>query len=161
MTGAQIFNNSCVWYSHNILPIIKMSNRNMTHLGTQITGLGIMIGRCYADSQHEGSNCHSVIVDCSFFEYTNVVLSNHTSQRRRHKTWTRRDNQRELHCYFRCYSTQRRYKKRMIEIWGKCTRFQTTAQSLADQVRTIIKNSWFSDIEIQVIRQKTKRVPKQ
>ena len=41
----------------------------------------------------------------------------------------------------------------MIEIWQECTSFQTS-QRLADQVRTIIKKSWFSDLEILEIHQK-------
>ena len=39
----------------------------------------------------------------------------------------------------------------MIEIWQECAKFQTTA----DQVRTIIKKGWFSDLEILEIHQKT------
>ena len=49
---------------------------------------------------------------------------------------------------------QREYKKSMIEIWQECTSFQTTSQRLADQVRTIIKEGWFSDLEILEIHQK-------
>ena len=58
-------------------------------------------------------------------------------------------------CYFRSNSSQRGYRKRMIEIWQECASFQTTSQSLADQVRTIIKKGWFSDLEILEIHQKT------
>ena len=36
----------------------------------------------------------------------------------------------------------------MIEIWQECASSQATSQSLADQVRTIMKNGWFSDLEI-------------
>ena len=43
----------------------------------------------------------------------------------------------------------------MIEIWQECAKFQTTGQRLADQVRTIIKKGWFSDLEILEIHQKT------
>ena len=42
----------------------------------------------------------------------------------------------------------------MIEIWHECTSFQATSQRLADQVRTIIKKGWFSDLEILEIHQK-------
>ena len=42
----------------------------------------------------------------------------------------------------------------MIEIWQECVNFQTTSQRLADQVRTIIKKGWFSDLEILEIHQK-------
>ena len=43
----------------------------------------------------------------------------------------------------------------MIEIWRECAKFQITSQRLADQVRTIIKKGWFSDLEILEIHQKT------
>ena len=42
----------------------------------------------------------------------------------------------------------------MIAIWQECASFQTTNQRLADQVRTVIKKSWFSNIEILEIHQK-------
>ena len=42
----------------------------------------------------------------------------------------------------------------MIEVWKKCASFQTTSQKLADQVRTIIRKCWFSDLEILEIHQK-------
>ena len=46
----------------------------------------------------------------------------------------------------------------MIEIWQECSTFQKTSQRLADQVRTITKNGWFSDLELLEIHKKT---PKQ
>ena len=42
----------------------------------------------------------------------------------------------------------------MIEIWQERSTFQTTNQILADQVRTIIKKGWFSDLELRAIHQK-------
>ena len=45
----------------------------------------------------------------------------------------------------------------MIEIWQECASFQTTSQRVADQVRTIIKKGWFSDLEILEIHQKTQK----
>ena len=45
----------------------------------------------------------------------------------------------------------------MIEIWQECASFQTTSQRLDDQVRTIIKKGWFSDLEILEIHQKTQK----
>ena len=41
----------------------------------------------------------------------------------------------------------------MREIWQELSNFQTTSQRLADQVRTIIKKGWFSDLEIIEIDQ--------
>ena len=45
----------------------------------------------------------------------------------------------------------------MIEIWQECAKFQTTSQRLVDQVRTIIKKGWFSDLELLEIHQKTNK----
>ena len=125
--------------------MIKMSNHNITQRGTQATGLGVMIGRCSPDSQHERPDCHPTNVECSFFRYINNNITNHNDQRPTRKTWTREDNQLSLQCYFRSNPSQRGYRKRMTEIWQECTKFQTTSQMLADQVRTIIKKGWFSD----------------
>ena len=47
----------------------------------------------------------------------------------------------------------------MIEIWQECSNFQTTSQRLADQVRTIIKKGWFSDLDIIEIHQKIDNEP--
>ena len=43
----------------------------------------------------------------------------------------------------------------MIEIWQECANFQTTNQRFADQVRTIVKKGWFSDLQVLEIHQKT------
>ena len=42
----------------------------------------------------------------------------------------------------------------MMEIWQELSIFQTTSQRLADQVRTIMKKGWFSELEIIEIHQK-------
>ena len=90
-----------VWYSHNIPPMIKMLNQNMTQRETQTTSLGVIISKCSPDNQHGKPNRHLTNVDCSFFRYTNDDLRNHTNQRRKHKTWTKEGGQLALHCYFR------------------------------------------------------------
>ena len=45
----------------------------------------------------------------------------------------------------------------MIEIWQECAIFQTISQGLAEQVRMIIKEGWFSDLEILEIHQQINR----
>ena len=45
----------------------------------------------------------------------------------------------------------------MIEIWTEFSRFKATNQRLTDQFRTITKNGWFSDREIQKIPQQIYR----
>ena len=43
----------------------------------------------------------------------------------------------------------------IFEIWQEWSTFQKTSQRLADQVRTITKKGWFSDLELREIHQKT------
>ena len=155
VSGAQIINNPWARYSHIIPPMIKMSNHNITQCGTQATGLGVMTGRCSPDSQHGRPGRHPTNVGCSFFRYINDDVTNHKDQRPKRRTWTREENKLVLECYFRSNPSQRGYRKRMFEIWQECSTFQTTSQRLADQVRTITKKGWFSDLELLEINQKT------
>ena len=90
-----------------------------------------------------------------FFRYINDDVTNHNEQRLKRRTWTREENKLVLECYFRSNPSQRGYRKRMIEIWQECSTFQTTSQRLTDQVRTITKKGWFSDLELLEIYQKT------
>ena len=132
-----------------------MSNHNVTQCGTQVTGLGVMIERCTMIANMG----HPVVIlrmltALFFFKYINDDVINH-NQRPTLKTWTGEDNQLALQCYFRSKTSHRGYRKRMINIWQECAKFQTTSQRLADQVRTIIKKGLFSDLELLEIHQKT------
>ena len=122
-----------------------MSSHNITQRGTQATGLGVMISRCSPDSQHGRPDHHPPNVGRSFFRYINDNVTNHSEQRPKRRTWTREENQLAL---FQKQPSQRGYRKRMIEIWQERSTFQTTSQRLVDQVRTIIKKGWFSDLEL-------------
>ena len=62
-----------------------------------------------------------------------------------------------LYCYFRSNPAKRGYRKRMIEIWTEFGWFKITNQRFADQVRTIKKNGWFSNLEILEIHQQIYR----
>ena len=132
-----------------------MSNHNITQRGTQATGLGVMISRCSPDSQHGRSDRHPTNVGCSSFRHINDDVTNHNEQRPKRWTWTREENQLALECYFRGNPSQRGYRKRMIEIWQERSTFHTTSLRLADQVRTITKKGWFSDLELLEIHQET------
>ena len=131
-----------------------MSNQNITQRMTQASGSGVMVSRCSLDSQLGRLDRHPTNAGCSLSRYTNGDLRKYTNQRPKRKAWTREDNQLALHCYFRSNPTQRGYRKRMMEIWQEHSNFQTTSQRLYDQVRTIIKKGWFSDLEILEIHQK-------
>ena len=136
-----------------------MTNRNLNQHGPEITGLGVMIGRCFLDRQHGGSDSILRMLVVLFpgtqfsFRYTNdeqIDLSHQTPQRRK---CTREENKLALYCYFRINPTKRGYRKIMIEIWAESGIFKATNQRLADQVRKLTKNSWFSDLEILEIHQ--------
>ena len=101
------------------------------------------------------SDRHPTNVDCSFFRYINDDVTNHNEQIPKRRTWTREENQLVLESYFRSNPSQRGYRKRMMEIWQERSTFQTTSQRLADQVRTIMKKGWFSDLELLEIHPKT------
>ena len=114
----------------------------------------IIIIMCSLASQHGRPDRHPLNVGCFSFRYRNDDVTNHNDQRPTRKTWTKEDNQLALQCYFRTNPSQRGYRKRMIEIWQEYAKFQTTSQRLADQVRTIIKKGWFSDLELLEIHKK-------
>ena len=52
--------------------------------------------------------------------------------------------------YFKNYSMQKGYRKRMMKIWTEFIIFNTI-QRLADQARFILKKSWLSDFKMQEI----------
>ena len=134
-----------------------MTNWNIIQYGVQTTGLGVMIGRYSLHSQHGSADQHRAYVSFSFSRYTNGEQRDQSHQRPQHRKWTREDNKLALYCYFRSNPTKRGYRKRMIEIWTEFVRFKMTNQRLTDQVRTITKNGWFSDLEILEIHQQIYR----
>ena len=157
-----VFSHICARRADHKQPLGLVKAQYTTHdknvqsqRGSQATGWGVMIGKCSLDSQHGRPGRQPANVGCSFFRYMNDDVKNHNDQKPKPKTWAREDNQLALHCYFRSNPSQRGYRKRMIEIWQEFASFQTKSQRLADQVRTIIKKSWFSDFEILEIHQKT------
>ena len=85
--------------------------------------------------------------DSSFWD-TNDEQFDHSQQRQLRIKWTRDENKLALYCYFRSNPAKRGYRKRMIETWTEFSRSKATKQRFADQVRTIRKNGWYSDIEI-------------
>ena len=93
----------------------------------------------------------------SSFRYTNDEQNNYSNQRPHRRKWTREDNKLALYCYFRSNSKKRGYRKRMIEILTEFARFKIANQRLAEKVRTITNNGWFSDLEILEIYQQIYR----
>ena len=123
--------------------MIKCQIQILDNVGprAQDPGSGVMIGRCSLDSEHGRSNRHPANVGCSFFRYTNGDLRNLINQRPKRKALKTNN----LH-YTAILGV-------MMEIWLELTNFQTS-QRFADQVRTIIKKGWFSDLDVIEIHQK-------
>ena len=71
-----------------------MTNPNLIQRGTQTVGLGVMIGRCYLDIEHEGYN-----VDWSHIPKRQPLqqLNSETPTEK----WACEDKKHVLHCYFK------------------------------------------------------------
>ena len=105
----------------------------MAQRGTQVTGLGVMIGRSSPNSQHRRPDHHPVNVSYSFFRYPNDDLRSHYNQRHKRKTWTRGTT--NLHNTAILGATFHNEDiGKELEILQGCAGFQTTNQRLADQV---------------------------
>ena len=139
----------------------KMTNQNINQHGVQTTGLGVMIGRCSLDSQHEGPGQHPMNVCCSSlsytndssFRYTNDEQIDHSYRRPQRWKWTEEVKKLALYCYFRSIPGKRGYRKTMIETLTEFSKFQTRNQRLIDKDWRITKNSWLSDLDISEIYQ--------
>ena len=133
-----------------------------------MAGLGVMIGKYTLDSQHgdQLASCQCWLfffryTNNSSFRYTHDEQFDHSHHRPLRRKWTRKDNKLALYCYFRSNLAKRGYRRRMIEIWTEFDRFKATNQRLADQIRTITKSHWFSDLEILEIYQQIYRQTRQ
>ena len=134
--------------------MIKMSNINITQRRNQAIGLCVMIGMCSPDCQNGRPDRLPSNSGCPFLGIR--TTNQETIQTRDVNAKHGQEKTTKLHCNFRRNSTLG-YIKRMIEIWQECTSFQTSSQRLVEQFGTIIKKGWFSDLEIQEIRQKTNK----
>ena len=65
------------------------------------------------------------------------------------KTWSKNDNKQAMMSYFKSEPLKRGYRKRMLEIWKEIGTFDLKEQQLADQVRSIRKNSLMSEVEME------------
>ena len=56
-------------------------------------------------------------------------------------------------CYFKSETSQREYRKRFHALWIEHhSESDISEQRLADQQKTIIRNNWFSETEIDEIK---------
>ena len=139
-----------------------MINRNINQHGAQTTCLGVMIGRCSLDNKYGEligikRMSSSKYTNNSSSRCTNHKQIDRSHQRPQCRKCTGEDNKLAVYCYFRSNPAKRGYRKRMIEIWTEFGRFKATNQRLANQVRKITENGWFSDLEIPEIHQQIYR----
>ena len=113
VSWVQMINNPQVWYSHNILSMKNMTNRNIIQRGTQTTGLCVMISICSLDIQHEGPRRHPLNVGCSFSSYTKNHLSNFSHQRLQRRKWTRKT----INLHFKAISEATPHKVGIEKEW--------------------------------------------
>ena len=124
---------------------------------SQTTGLGVMISR--------GSNTRDLVVILQMLAVLSSgiqTMSLVTTQTRDANTkyGLRKTTNKRLICILGA-TLHKENKKRITRIRNECARFQTTNQNLADKVKTIIKSGWFSELEIQEMRQKINRESRQ
>ena len=74
-----------------------------------------------------------------------------TSKRRK---WTSQENKIVMECYLLSEPKIRGYTKRMLSLWLQKGMFWVSEQRLVDQVNTIRRNSWMTEIEIEELERK-------
>ena len=119
-----------------------MPNPNPYQVGTQVTDVNVMIGRCSLDYQQVEPDRHPVNAGCSNFRYINNDQSSVSSQRHQRIKTDQRKQQKCAFLYFKRNPTLRQYRKE----WKKFG--QNLQDLLADQARMISGKGWFTDIKI-------------
>ena len=98
------------------------------------------------------------VTQCNQLTPGNGAVRDQAGQGRQPVTGTRRkysreDNRAVMKCYFRSRPEARGYRKRMFNIWKETGGFDTSEQRLADQVRVIKKDNWFTLEELDELRE--------
>ena len=72
--------------------------------------------------------------------------------------WSKGVNKEVMKCFYRSNDENGRpirgYRQRMFKHWRLRGMFNSTEQRICDQARTIRKNGWLSDIELEMIKRK-------
>ena len=79
--------------------------------------------------------------------YANPVIS-------KRRKWTSQENKIVMECYLLSEPKIRGYRKRMLSLWQQKGMFWVSEQRLVDQANTIRRNSWMTDLEIEVLERK-------
>lgn len=73
------------------------------------------------------------------------------------RKYSREDNRAVMECYFKSRPEVRGYRRRMYEIWRERGGFDISEQRLADQARCIKRDKWFTQEEIDEIKESATR----
>jgi hypothetical protein len=76
-----------------------------------------------------------------------------TTGRATRRRYTREDNRAIMECYYASLPDTSGYRQRMHRAWIERGHLQINEQRMADQVRNIIKRKWFTDEELDEIKQ--------
>ena len=70
------------------------------------------------------------------------------------RKWTSQENKIVMECYLLSEPKIRGYRKRMLSLWLQKGMFWVSEQRLVDQVNTIRRNSWMTELEIEELERK-------
>ena len=68
------------------------------------------------------------------------------------RKWSKNDNKIAMDCYIKSEPDKRGYRRRMISLWQDKGMFEISEQRLADQISTIKRNQWLTNVEIEEMR---------
>ena len=77
---------------------------------------------------------------------------NTVTAKKQKRKWTVPDNRIVIKCYFCSEPSRFGYGKRMHNLWKKMNMFAVSQQRLIDQKNQIIKNQWFSKLELEELK---------
>ena len=65
------------------------------------------------------------------------------------RKWYNQENEIVMECYLSSEPKVRGYRKRMLSLWLNKGMFSVSEQRLVDQVNTIFRNSWMTELRIE------------
>jgi len=68
------------------------------------------------------------------------------------RKWTTDENRMLMRYYYESEPEKRGYRQRLYRLWRSSGLGEASEQRLSDQVRTILKHRWFSQLELEEIR---------
>ena len=75
--------------------------------------------------------------------HVNLIISKRSK-------WTSQENKIVMECYLLSQPKIRGYRKHMLSLWLQKSMLWVSEQRLVDQANTIRRNSWMTELEIEV-----------